>query len=356
MQEDLVDYSRKWYILAAVGMGVLLSTIDGSIVNVSLPTLSRTFDAEFALVQWVVLAYLVTLTTLILSVGRLGDLIGKKRPYTAGFVIFTLGSVLCGMAPSIYWLIGSRVIQGFGAAMMVALGTAIITEAFPGSERGKALGISGSIVSTGIVIGPVLGGLLIETFSWRWIFFVNLPVGILGILMVLRFVPASRPKWSGRFDFLGAITLFISLISLLFALTVGQEQGFTERLVLVLFLISIVFLVLFLLIEQKIEHPMVDLTMFENRKFSVGLISGFLTFVAIAGTIILMPFYLENVLGYGTRTVGFFLAIVPISMGFTAPIAGSLSDRMGTRPITILGLAVLIVGYLSLTTLETSTS
>ncbi len=154
MQSPVVDYSRKWYVMAAVAMGIFLGTIDGSIVNVALPTLVRDLSTNFATVQWVVLAYLLTQATLLLSVGRLGDMIGKKPIYTTGFVVFTTGSVLCGLAPTVYWLIGFRVLQAIGAAMMFALGAAIVTEAFPPAERGKALGLIGSIVSIGIVVGP----------------------------------------------------------------------------------------------------------------------------------------------------------------------------------------------------------
>ncbi len=153
-----VDYSKKWYVLSAVGMGVFLATIDGSIVNVSLPTMEKSFQTDFALVQWVVLAYLLTVTTLMLGIGRLADIYGKKPIYTTGFIVFTIGSVLCGLSPNIYTLIGFRVVQAVGAAMIMALGMAIVTEAFPGSERGRALGISGTIVSVGIAVGPTLGG------------------------------------------------------------------------------------------------------------------------------------------------------------------------------------------------------
>jgi MFS family permease len=154
MEQATPDYSNKWFVMLAVGMGVFLATIDGSIVNVALPTLAQTFNADFPTTQWVVLAYLLTITSLMLGIGRLADMLGKKPLYTAGFVIFTAGSVVCGLANSIAWLIGARVFQAVGAAMVMALGTAIITEAFPPSERGRALGISGSIVSVGIVIGP----------------------------------------------------------------------------------------------------------------------------------------------------------------------------------------------------------
>ena len=356
MQQQTVDYSRKWYVMAAVAMGVFLATIDGSIVNVALPTLVRSLNTEFAIVQWVVLAYLLTVTTLILGMGRLGDIVGKKPIYSAGFVIFTLGSVLCGLAPTVFWLIGFRVFQAVGAAMMMALGTAIVTEAFPSTERGRALGLMGSTVSIGIVIGPVLGGILISGFSWRWIFFVNLPIGILGILLVARFVPDLKPAGSQRFDYLGAFTLFASLMALLMALTLGQQMGFAETLVLSLFAIWFVFLAIFIVVEWKSSQPMIDLSLFKNRLFSTNLITGFITFVCIAGTIILMPFYLENALGYDPRAVGFLLAIIPISMGVTAPIAGSLSDRVGTRPITVAGLLVLVVGYYAVSTLSLQTT
>jgi EmrB/QacA subfamily drug resistance transporter len=351
-----VDYSRKWYVMVPVGAGIFLSTIDGSIVNIALPTLTRSFDTNFATVQWVVLAYLLAISTLMLSVGRLADMIGKKPIYTTGFIVFTAGSVMCGLAPGIYWLIGFRVLQAVGAAMILALGLAIITESFPAEERGRALGISGSIVSIGIVIGPTLGGFLIDAASWRWIFFVNLPVGIAGTLLAWRFIPNIHPAGGQRFDYLGAVTFFVSLLSLLLALTLGQQDGFTDSRVLFLFAAFVIFLVLFLTIERTALQPMINLALFKNSRFTVGLITGFITFVTIAGAIILMPFYLENVLGYDTRQVGLLLAAVPIGLGISAPISGSLSDRFGTRPITIIGLMILVFGYLTMSTLDTGTS
>jgi EmrB/QacA subfamily drug resistance transporter len=356
MQQQPVDYSRKWYVMAAVAMGVFLSTIDGSIVNVALPTLVRTFGAEFAVVEWVVLAYLLTVTTLMLSMGRLGDMVGKKPVYVTGFVIFTLGSVLCGLSPAVYWLIGFRVLQGIGASMMMALGMAIVTEAFPPSERGKALGISGSMVSIGIVVGPVLGGLLIGALSWHWIFFVNLPIGIVGTWMVIRFVPALKPAGGQRFDFLGAVTLFASLMALLVALTLGQQVGFAGPGILALFGVCLALLAIFIAIEWKSPQPMIDLKLFRNRLFDINLATGFATFVSMNGTIILMPFYLENVLGYDPRSVGFLLAIVPIAVGITAPLSGALSDRVGTRPITVIGLLMILTGFLAVSTLSLQTT
>jgi EmrB/QacA subfamily drug resistance transporter len=347
---------RKWLILIAVGTGIFLATIDGSIVNVALPTLVNELGTDFTTVQWVVLAYLLTVTTLMLGIGRLADMKGKKTIYTAGFIIFTLGSLLCGLSASVYLLIGSRVVQAIGAAMTMALGMAIVTEAFPASERGKALGITGAIVSTGIVLGPTIGGLILGILPWNWIFFVNLPIGVLGTYLVIRFVPSVIPPGGQRFDFWGAALLFISLLSLLLALSFAQSSGFLSPIVLGLLLSFAGFLSLFIWLELRIEQPMIDLRLFSNLLFSTSLATGFITFVATAGTILLMPFYLENVLGYSPRQVGLLLAVVPLAAGLIAPVSGSLSDRFGSRRITVLGLSILVLGFLAVSTLDAQTS
>jgi EmrB/QacA subfamily drug resistance transporter len=356
VSENKIDYSRKWYVMAAVAMGIFLATIDGSIVNVALPTLVEELGTEFSVVQWVVLAYLLVITTLLLSIGRLADMIGKKPLYTTGFIIFTIGSALCGLSPTVYWLIGARVLQAFGAAMTTSLGMAIITEAFPASERGRAIGIGGLMVSLGIVIGPTLGGLIIDALSWHWIFLVNLPVGVVGTLMVLRFVPNFKPRGGQRFDFLGACTMFITLISLLLGLTMAQQIGFDQPIVWALVLGSFVFLGIFLMIERRAAQPLIDFSMFESRLFSVNLITGAVTFISIAGVTILMPFYLQGVLGYSPREVGLLLAPLPIAMGLLAPISGAMSDKYGARPITVLGLFVILLSFIGLATLNANTT
>lgn len=355
MNGPAVDYSRKWYVMAAAALGIFLATIDGSIVNIALPTLVRAFGTDFATVEWVVLAYLLSMAALLLGVGRLADMKGKKRIYTAGFIVFTAGSVLCGLSPTIHWLIGARVLQGTGAAMILGLGMAVVTEAFPPSERGKALGISGAMASIGIVTGPTLGGLLLSVTSWHWIFFVNLPVGILGILLVLRFVPSIQPPGGQRFDFAGGLTLLAGLLSLLVALSLSQQSGFTNGVVLALLGACAGSLFLFIWIERRAAQPMVDLQLFRNRLFSISLVTAMITFIAMAGTTILMPFYLQGVLGLDTRQAGLLLAVVPVVAGLTAPISGNLSDRLGIRPITLVGLAVLLGGFLAVSTLSART-
>ena len=279
----------------------------------------------------------------------------KKPIYVTGIIVFTISSVLCGLSPSISWLIGARVLQAVGAAMMLALSTAIVTEAFPPQERGKALGLIGASVSVGVVVGPTLGGLLIESLSWHWIFFVNLPVGIVGAWMAMRYVPAFRPVGRQKFDYWGAVLLLISLLSFLLALTLGQGLGFTSRPILLLFTTWLASLIAFIVTEWRTAQPMIDLRLFRNQLFSINLITGFITFVSIAGVFILIPFYLENVLGYNTSQVGLMLAVVPIALGIMAPISGSLSDRFGARPITVIGLVALVIGYFAMSTLSATT-
>jgi EmrB/QacA subfamily drug resistance transporter len=357
MQTDqTVDYSKKWLVLASVSMGIFLATIDGSIVNISLPTLVHAFETDFALVQWVVLSYLLTVTTLMLGVGRLADIYGKKRIYTAGFIVFTLGSVLCGLSPTIQALIGFRVVQAVGASMTMALGMAIVTEAFPGHERGRALGITGTVVSVGIAVGPTLGGFIIQNASWHWIFFVNLPIGILGTWMVLRYVPDFKPAGGQRFDYWGALTLCIMLLAFLVGLTLGQRLGFGSAAVIVLLATAVAFLAIFINLELRVEQPMLDLRLFKNSLFSVSLTTGFIVFICLSGSLLLVPFYAENVLGMNPQQTGLLMGVVPLALGIVAPISGALSDRYGSRPITVAGLAMLTLGFFLVSGLDADTS
>jgi EmrB/QacA subfamily drug resistance transporter len=283
-------------------------------------------------------------------------MIGKKNLYIAGMVIFTIGSVLCGLSPTIYWLIAFRVLQAIGASILMALGTAMVTEAFPDNERGKALGILGTLVSIGIIAGPTIGGLLLESLSWHWLFFVNLPVGVIGVILVVRYVPASRPGARQKFDFPGALTLFIGLSALLFALSSIQTNGFNSPSVFVLLGVFIVALVVFILIETHVHEPMIDLSIFKNRLFTVNLVTGFMTFIVSAGTTIILPLYLQNVLSFGPRQSGLMLAITPLIVALIAPLAGTLSDRIGSRVITSLGLTMLLIGQIAVSSLGADTT
>ena len=351
-----IDYSRKWFAMLAVSMGVFLSTIDGSIVNIALPTLQAEFGAEFAAVQWVVLAYLLVLATLSLLVGRLGDMVGKKRIYTTGFVVFTTASLAAASSNTINVLIGWRIIQAIGAAMILSLGFAILTEAFPPTERGRALGLIGTVVSVGIVIGPTLGGLILSASTWRWIFLVNVPVGIIGTYTSIRFIPNSVPGGSQRFDFVGAALFSVAITSLMLGITLGGNRGYDSPVVIALLIGSLVILAAFIAFEGRVEQPIIDLSIFQNKLFSINIVTGLLTFISISGTFFIMPFYLERALGLEARQIGLMLAASPILLAFAAPASGWLSDKIGSRPITIAGLLVLLGGYLAIGQLNENTT
>ncbi|HVO69054.1 MAG TPA: DHA2 family efflux MFS transporter permease subunit, partial [Aggregatilineaceae bacterium] len=350
-----VDYSHKWWVLLSMATGTFLSTIDGSIVNVALPTLQSSFHTSFATVQWVVVAYLLVVTSLLLGIARLADMIGKKHIYMTGMAVFVTGSALCGLAPSIGLLIMFRVFQGCGAVMIQALGMGIVTENFPPTERGRALGITGTFVSLGISLGPTLGGLLIGTVGWRAIFLVNLPVGVVGLALVHRFVPDRRPQGGQRFDIWGAAILLLALLAMALGLTLGPVAGWTAAPILALLIGAGIGLVVFLVVEQRLDQPMVDLKLFRDTLFSISLLTGFMVFIVMAGQFVL-PFYLEEVKGFGPGRTGLFLTVVPAALGVTAPVAGALSDRYGSRGISLAGLIVIVGACLSISTLKADTS
>ena len=353
---DSKKYSDKWLVLISVSFGVFLATIDSSIVNISLPTFVKALNANLSSVQWVVLSYLLTITILMPGIGRLADIMGKKSLYILGFSIFLTGSFFCGISTRIEWLIAFRVLQAIGGAFIMALGPAILAQSFPPEERGRALGINGLAVSLGIICGPTLGGIILANLSWHWIFFVNLPVGAIAIPIALRSLPASQRNHGEKFDFFGALLLFLTLSSLLFSMTLAQSKGLFSIETVGLLILSLVTLFVFIQVEKKGEQPVIDLKLFSNQILRVNLITGFLTFVASAGLVFLIPFYLQNVLGYDPQLAGMLMAVFPVMLGITGPISGWLSDRFGFHLLTVLGLSILSIGYFGLMRLSTTTS
>lgn len=337
-------------------MGVLLATIDGSIVNVAFPTIVEDFDTTFNVIQWVALGYLLTIATLTLGMGRLGDVIGKRMIYAAGFGVFTAASLLCGIAPEVSWLIGFRVIQALGAVMVLALGSAILVEAFPPYERGKALGWIMSAVSFGIITGPIIGGILISAFNWRAIFLVNLPVGIVGTWMAFRYVPRTEPVPGQRFDVVGAFLMSLSLFCLSLALTLAQESGFTSPLVVGAFLVAALSAVLFVIVELRVDSPMIQLRLFRNPMLTVGVVTAVMTFICLSATFILLPFYLSGVMGIDVLAMGFLLGVAPLMMGIISPLSGTLSDRIGIRLLTLMGLVTITAIYFAFLWLDAGTT
>ncbi|WP_013324994.1 MFS transporter [Gloeothece verrucosa] len=339
------SHNNKWWAMLGVGVGVFMLTIDTSIVNIALPTLVKVFQTNFATVQLVVVSYLLVLTALVLGAARLGDMLGKKQLYLIGLILFTISSLLCGFSPSILFLIGFRVLQGFGAVFMSGLGPAIITEVFPSSERGRALGIIGAIVAIGIALGPTVGGLLIGLSGWRTIFLVNVPIGIVASFVVWRFVPLSPvSSTKQRFDWLGTIFITVSLTCFIIGMTEGQNRGFNSATSSLLFLIAAISLIIFIGIESRIRQPMLDLEILKNPHLSLSLVAAVFVFIVVGGIIFILPFFLELVLKYSPQQSGLLLAVSPILGGIVAPISGTLSDRFGQRIISLIGLLLMVIG------------
>lgn len=342
--------------MIGLGIGVLMGTLDVSIVNIALPTLMKEMNASLEQVQWVLVAYGLIVTSFMLVMGRLGDIWGKKRVYSTGLALFTLGSAACGMAPTIHALIGARAFQALGAVMMQALLTAMITDLVPRGERGRALGLMGGVVSIGLALGPALGGVIIGQASWRFIFWINVPVGLAALLIVSRFVPAgSKPERAEGFDFRGAASLLLALGCFALGMTLVENLGFRNHGVLLLFLGAVFGAVVFVWVERQSSHPMCDPSLMRNRLFSLGLAMSFLAFLLI-GTSFLLPFYLQYARGFSVTRVGLLMMAIPVAMGLIAPLAGSCSDRWGSGPVRLVGLIVLIGGCLSVSTLTAESS
>ncbi|EGW38033.1 MFS transporter [Desulfosporosinus sp. OT] len=342
----------RWYILATVSIGTFMATLDSSIVNVALPTISIKLQADLSILQWVVTAYLLTISSLLPVFGRIADLVGRKRVFSIGFLIFTLGSILCGLATNIWFLIGMRVLQALGASMLMANSAALIIANFPPKERGRALGLTGTVVALGSLTGPALGGVLVGLLSWRSIFYINLPIGILGYLAAQIILPHDNPQQNNEtFDFVGALFFTLGMISLLFAVSNGQDWGWQTSPILFGLVIGTILLGLFFYTELRVKNPMIHLSLFRIRPFFIGNITGFLSFVAMYANTMLMPFYLQHVLNYSPTQVGLLMTAFPLMMAVTAPISGHASDRIGPIILTTSGLLVTAVGFLYLSTM-----
>lgn len=344
----------KWKAMFIVWIGIFMATLDGSIVNVALPTLTDYFKTDITTIEWVIMAYLLTITSLLLSLGRLSDIFGRKSIFAGGLAVFTLGSGLCALSATEGQLILFRVVQGIGAAMTMATGVAIITHAFPAKERGKAMGLIGTVVAIGSMAGPVTGGFLIENIGWQSIFYINIPVGIFGTAMALSVLRREKTTKGQTFDIPGALTLFISLISLLLALSRGQELGWRSGYIIFIFASSLVFFILFIMAESKAGQPMMELRHFGNRPFAAASISALISFIAMFSTILLLPFFLEKELGYSPEKVGIVFLAVPLVMSVASPFSGWLSDRTNSYMLSSAGIGIASFSILSLSFLTSS--
>jgi EmrB/QacA subfamily drug resistance transporter len=340
---------RRWWVLVAVGVGTFMSALDGSVVNTVLPVLRRDLRTSVAGIEWVTTVYLLVVSALLLSVGRAGDLHGHKRIYLSGFVLFVLGSALCGLAPSAGALVGLRALQAVGASMLFANAPAILTKSFPAEQRGRALGALGTFTYLGLTAGPSLGGWLASAYGWRSVFYINVPVGAVAIALALRSVEDDRPERSGeRFDIAGALLFMAGLVALLVALNQGHAWGWGSMPVLGLLAAAALLLAVFIAAERRNASPMLDLTLFRSRTFTGTTVSALLNYICVYSVLFVLPFLLIQGRGLDTRHAGLVLTAQPIVMAIVAPLSGALSDRIGSRPLATLGMLALAAGLLLL--------
>jgi EmrB/QacA subfamily drug resistance transporter len=345
----------RWFVLATVSVGTFMATLDSSIVNVALPTISGQLHSDLSTLQWVVTSYLLTITSLLPVFGRTADIFGRKKVYSLGFLIFTLGSILCGLAQNIWFLVATRVLQAIGASMLMSNSVAIITANFPREERGRALGFTGTVVALGSLTGPAVGGLLIGILSWRAIFYINLPIGIIGFLAARLILPNDNlQNGKEKFDFVGAFTFTSGMISLLLGVNNGVDWGWTSFPVLLSLILGLALLTGFVITERRVKYPMIDLSLFSNRPFLMGNLSGWLSFVAMFANTMLLPFYLQHILNYSTSQVGLMMTFFPVTMAIVAPLSGHASDKFGPIALTTGGLAIVALGLFYFSTLTPS--
>ncbi len=343
------DRGRRLWIFIALGAGAFMSSIGASAVNAVLPVIRDAFGSDVPTIEWVVSVFLLVVSALLLSFGRLGDLRGHRPVYLLGFTVFLGGSLLCGLAANPAWLIAARVVQALGAAMLFSNSPGILTKTFPPEARGKALGLLSAATYLGLTAGPSLGGWLTEHWSWRWVFFMNIPPGLLALGLGIRHIPRDRPDEGGRkFDYAGAGSFTAGLVALMLGLNRAHAWGWgSSRTVLVLLGAGLL-LALFLAIERRIEGPMLDLSLFRVRIFSTATASAGLNYLAIYTCIFLMPFYLIQARGLSPGDAGALLTVQPLVMAVTAPLSGILSDRIGSRLPSTVGMAILAIGMVLL--------
>ena len=356
MRARLLDPElRKWWTLFAVSFGLFMIMLDNTVVNVALPSIRQDLGISISELEWVVNGYALTFGVLLLSGGKLADMLGRRRIFMVGLVIFTLSSFFCGFANSASVLIGARVVQGVGAALMNPATLSIITATFPARQRGTAIGIWAGVSAMALAFGPLVGGFITEHFNWSWIFYINVPIGILALVAARLFIDESKDSGEQRLDFPGLATSAIALFALTYGLIESNQRGWGDALVLGCFVVAAVFFVVFFMLERHQRLPMLDLNLFRNRSFSSANVVMFLIGLAMFGTFFFVSLFVQNVLHFSPIQAGATFLPMTLFIIFVAPIAGKLADRIGPRALMVPGLA-LVTASLVLFSLQDESS
>ena len=355
MTEPEKDNKYKLFSIGAVG--VFMATLDGSILNVALPTISTYFKASVEIVAWVVLSYSLTLVSLMMAFGAWAGKRGYFFAYKFGYIVFLLGSLICIFSNSIYMLIFARIVQGVGTAMFSAIGPAMVSEVFPNEERGKGIGMMMMMVSAGLMTGPPLGGFLLGYFSWQSIFIINIPIGFAGLVLTYKyFAKYHFKKKEKQINLISVFSISIAITTGIYVLSLLKNYELYAQRISGLIMVVLVSFAMFIHSEKKGKIPLIGFDLFKNKQFSISILSMTIIFISIGGVLILIPFYLEQVRNFDTKTVGMFLAVLPVTMFIIAFISGRLSDKIGFRFLTSLGVLTLSFGLYLLSSLSTVTS
>jgi EmrB/QacA subfamily drug resistance transporter len=339
--------NRKWWTLAAVAVGLFMIMLDNTVVNVALPSIREDFGISISQLEWVFNGYALTFGVLLLTGGKLADMLGRRRIFMTGLVIFTISSFFCGFAGSEHVLIGARVVQGVGAALMNPATLSIIAATFPPRQRGMAIGIWAGISALALAIGPLVGGLITEHISWSWVFYINVPIGIVGLVAARIFIDESRDTSEQRLDLAGLATSAIALFALTYALIKSNDEGWGDPLVLGLFAVSAIFFVLFALVEMRQRLPMLDLKLFRNSSFTSANAVMLLIGLAMFGMFFFVSIYVQNILGYSPVQAGATFLPMTVLIILVAPNAGRLADKLGPRAMMVPGLALLTLSLIA---------
>ena len=342
---------KKYVVFGALAIGLFASVVDHGSVIVALPSIAEDLSIELPSVQWVIIGFALTISALLLPMGRLADMLGQKRVYILGSVILMVGAAAAGLAPNLATLLLARVMQGVGAAMTQGTGMAIMTSVFPSNERGRAIGLLMTTVGVGAVVGPAIGGTVVDYIHWRAVFFVNIPLGLVGVvatLYVLRRWESERASRGSSFDWTGAILSTGVLVALLLGLTLAVNRGWMAAPILAAFVLSAGMFVAFIWWELRTDAPMFNLRFFRDRVFSCGVAAGFFTFLGQSSVLFLMPFYIQNVLGYSPKIAGLVVMPGALCMAIMGSVSGTLSDKFGWRWFTVGGMICSTIGLVIL--------
>lgn len=351
---------KKWLVMAVVGVGGFMAALNSASLIIILPTLQSDLHTDLINILWVLLAYTLASAVLLLSVGRLADLIGNKRIYLLGYLIFGLGSTFCALATNVWVLIAARFVQGIGGALLMANTSAIITHTFPKKELGRALGVASATFSVGTTLGPIVGGLLTDAINWHWAFWFNVPLAAIGLVLAALYlhseVGARQSVRQERFDWIGAVLLAASLSALLYFVSLGPLYGWGSARMLGTLALFIVTAALFITRQFAAPQPLLQLRLFQNRLFTMANLSAALASMGMIAVLFLMPFYLEDVLHYSLFLSAVLLTPYPVTMLIVAPISGWLSDRLGSRTLGTIGMALSALSLLWMSSLTNHSS